>query len=88
MIRRPPRVSEHSFPTRRSSDLWTIRWEPGTDFRINIWQDASELWDLGAGSVVVIEGRWSAEFRNIAIGDSDDVKVLKRVSQHKARSVA
>lgn len=67
--------------TKNGNDYmkWTLRWAPGEEFKITIWQDASELFDLRPGSIVRVSGRWNMNFQNVAVGDSDQVRVLKAV---------
>lgn len=67
---------------------WTIRWTPGETFRINVWDSASELFKLLPGSIVMIEGSWSSQYNNTAVGYADDVKVLKKVTKAKKKSAA
>jgi DNA polymerase-3 subunit alpha len=67
---------------------WTVRWQPGQEFKINLWQDAEDVWNLQKGSVVMVEGKWSQQWNNMAIGDPDDVRILKKVLAQKKKKVA
>jgi DNA polymerase-3 subunit alpha len=59
---------------------WTIRWKPGDEYSITLWQDTEgPLWKLKEGSIVIVNGRWSAKWSNMAIGDPDDIKVKHAV---------
>jgi DNA polymerase III subunit alpha len=55
---------------------WTIRWKPGEEYAITLW-DSTEgrLWKLKEGSIVTVSGRWSAQWSNMAIDDEDSVRV-------------
>lgn len=63
---------------------WVIRWQPGEEFRINIWDSADELWELAKGSVVKVIGDWNDTFSNTAVGDADDVTIIKSVYRGEA----
>lgn len=72
--------------TKNGNDYmkWVIRWAPGQEFRITLWSDAFDLFDLRPGSIVRVSGRWNNAFGNVAIGDSDMVRVLKAVRSQRA----
>lgn len=55
---------------------WRIRWTPSDIYTITIWQDADIIWDTAKGSIVLAEGKWNPEFRNISVGDPDQVRIL------------
>lgn len=56
---------------------WRIRWSPSEIFTINIWEDAESAWHTPVGSIVLIEGKYSAEYRNVSVGDVDQIRVLR-----------
>lgn len=62
---------------------WIVRWEPGKEYRINVWDSASSLHKLQKGSVVVVRGAWNEQYSNIGVGDADDVDVLKKIKAPK-----
>lgn len=57
---------------------WKIRHSITDSFDIRLWQETSRLWDLGAGSIVIVSGKWEAKWMNIGIGDPNRVRVVKR----------
>lgn len=59
---------------------WQIRHEPGIEFKITLWEDAIELWTLQKGSIVGVSGQWNSTYNNCAIGDAEDVKVIRRIT--------
>lgn len=69
--------------TKTGNDFmtWVIRHEPGVEFKITLWSDASDLWGLQKGSIVMVAGRWNAQWSNVAISDSDQVTVLRRITK-------
>lgn len=76
--------------TKNGNDYmtWTVRLEPGRDFKINLWSDCFELFDLSKGSIVMIEGSWSTQWSNCSVNDTDQVRIFKRVvvSPHQKKT--
>lgn len=70
--------------TGRPYMTWRIRWTPSQIFTITIWEDADVLWDIPKGSIVMIEGKYSQEYRNVSVGDPDQVRVLRYNKQKEA----
>lgn len=66
---------------------WLIRWQPGEQFRITVFDSASELFELQKGSVVAVEGKWNETFNNLAIGDSIHARILKKVVAEPKKEV-
>lgn len=65
---------------------WTIRCEPGIEYRITLWSEMEEYFKLGKGSIVLLQGKYSAQWSNIGISDPSDVRVLvKSVSLDKTK---
>lgn len=62
---------------------WLVRWQPGDEFRITVFESADELFHLRKGSVVKITGSWNTEYSNVAVGKGDQVSVLKKVVDEK-----
>jgi DNA polymerase-3 subunit alpha len=60
---------------------WTIRYAPGEDFRIQVWDSASELFSLLPGSVVIVSGKWSPTYRSVGVSNSESVDVPRRITQ-------
>ena len=58
---------------------WTIQWKPGEEYRITLWSDVDEFWNLQTGSIVRIKGKWNSQFRNVSVGDGEQIHVLKGV---------
>lgn len=57
----------------------TLKWSPAERFTITLWQETSDKWpDLTLGSIVAVEGKWSREWSNISIGNSEDINILIR----------
>lgn len=55
---------------------WKLQYRPGTVWTITCFAD--DLQHLKAGSVVALEGSWSDAFSNVALWDSDNVRVLQQ----------
>lgn len=60
---------------------WRIRWKPSQIFAITLWEDAQAVWDTPKGSIVYIEGSFNSEFRNVSVGDPDQVRILRYAKQ-------
>lgn len=60
---------------------WTLRHAPGEDFRINVWQNAEELFPLLAGSVVIVRGTYSAQYNSMGVSNPDEVTILRRITR-------
>lgn len=58
---------------------WTLRLEPGVEARVQVWEDACELFDLAKGTIIKVEGRWNAQWSNLAVSEAEQVGVLRRV---------
>lgn len=56
---------------------WTIRWAPGMEYKVNIWDSAFDLFDTPKGRIVYVEGNWQAEWSNLAINDSEQVRFIR-----------
>ena len=56
---------------------WRIRWTPSEIFTVTIWEDAESVWNTPKGSIIVVEGKWSSEFRNVAVWSPDQMRVLR-----------
>lgn len=69
--------------TKTNTDFmtWVIRHEPGIEFKITLWSDASDVWGLQKGSIVMVTGRWNAQWQNVAVSDSEQVKVIRRITK-------
>ena len=74
------KVERKKTKTDKDYVSWTIRHEPGMEFRITLWEDASDLWDLTTGSIVGVSGKWNTQYNNVSVGDSEDVKVIRRIT--------
>lgn len=70
-------VERRKTKSGRDFVVWTVRWAPGEEYRVNIWEDACERWDIKKGSIVRVKGDWSQQWNNISVGDPEQVKVLK-----------
>lgn len=62
---------------------WTLRHEPGLEYRITLWSEMEEFFHLQKGSIVLLQGQWSSQWSNVSISDPSDVRVLKSVSLDK-----
>jgi DNA polymerase-3 subunit alpha len=60
---------------------WVLRLEPGTEIKVQIWEDAIELFGLQKGTIVKLEGRWNAQWSNVAVDDAEQVKTLRRITK-------
>jgi DNA polymerase-3 subunit alpha len=56
---------------------WLIAWDASNKFRVNVWEDAEELFDLHKGTIVVVKGRWSSNYSSISVNETDQVAVLE-----------
>lgn len=72
------KVEKKSTKSGKPYMTWKIKYEPGVEFAITLWEDAMDLWDLKVGSIVRVSGRWNGTFRNVSVGDSDMVRVYRR----------
>lgn len=80
-------VEKRTTKTNRPFRVWTLRWSPSELFTVTLWEDAQACWDTSIGSIVAVEGKYSRDFGNIGIGDSDYVNVLhRRVASGNAAS--
>lgn len=57
---------------------WTIQWKPGEEYKITLWSDADEHWDVPLKSIVSVKGKWNPQFKNVSVGDGEQIKVLRR----------
>jgi DNA polymerase-3 subunit alpha len=62
----------------RPFHVWTLRWDPATNFNVTLWETASAVWDTPLASIVTCEGKYSREWDNISVNDSTYVNVLAR----------
>ena len=58
--------------------VWEVRWDAANTFKFNVWSSAEECFDIPVGSVVMITGKWSEQWRNIGVSGSDQVRVIRR----------
>ena len=67
--------------TKNGNDFmkWRLRWMPGEEWAVTIWDSATSLWDLRVGSVVAVSGRWNQQYQNISIDSPEAVKVYNAV---------
>lgn len=70
------RSEKRETKTGKTYYSWLLRWKPGEEFRITLWDSASSLFKLRAGSVVILQGKWNDQFSNVSIGDPSDVRVI------------
>jgi len=68
--------------TKRGKDfvIWTVHWSPTRTFRVNVWDTRDGIKTIKRGSIVKVEGEWSADWRNISVNDSEDVVVIKEAA--------
>lgn len=75
--------------TDKTYHSWVVRYAPGEEFRVSVWDSASKLFKLRKGSIVIVRGRWNPEFSNVGVGDADDVTIIKSVvSPNKTKEKA
>jgi len=73
---------------KRDFVVWTIRYAPGEEYTITLWEDACDLWDLKRGSIVRVVGRWSDQWKNVGVSSSDEqVRVIKEIRGSTADAV-
>lgn len=67
--------------TKNGNDFmtWVVRHEPGVEFKIQLWSDASDLFRLPPKTIIRVEGTWNAQWSNLAVNDSEQVRVLRSV---------
>jgi DNA polymerase-3 subunit alpha len=70
--------------TGKEFHTWKVRWDAANTFTFNVWSSAEELFDIKAGSIVMVKGKWSEQWRNIGVSDSDQVKVIRRKMENAA----
>lgn len=73
-------VSKESRTTKtgKTFKTWILKWDPATRLKVCVWQDAMAAWDTPVGSIVAVEGKYSRDFDNVGVNDSDFVTVLAR----------
>lgn len=73
------KVEKKTTKDGRPYRIWVIRHAPGEEYKITLWEDTDDLWNLEPGSVVIVKGKWNQQWKNIAVGDSENVKILSPV---------
>lgn len=63
---------------------WRIRWAPSQIFTVTIWEDAEAAWHTPLGSIVVVEGKYSQEYRNVSVGNHEQIRVLRYAKKKEA----
>lgn len=63
---------------------WRVRYNPSTIFAVTVWDSADVLWETPKGAIVMVKGKYQSEWSNIGVGDLDQVKILKSVSDKEA----
>lgn len=61
-------------------NVWVVRWSPSQSFTCQLWSETETYWKTTIGSIVAIEGEWSEKYANISVGDSGQIKILRRIS--------
>lgn len=76
--------------TKKGDDFmtWVIRHKPGVEFKVNLWSNAFDLFDLQKGSIVAVSGKWSSQYSNVAVNSSDNVRVFRRITKGTLKKAA
>jgi DNA polymerase-3 subunit alpha len=66
-------------PTKRGTNFctWVLQWAPGMEYKVNIWDSAFDLFEIPKGRVVQVSGKWQADWQNVSVGDSDQVRLVR-----------
>lgn len=57
---------------------WKLRYSPTEAFDVRLWSDSEDVWDMAPkGSIVMVSGPWQAEWMNITVTESTQVKILR-----------
>lgn len=64
--------------------VWKVRWSPSEIFTVNVWDSANPLFSIPKGAIVWVEGKYNAEFRNVSVGDVDQVRLLRQSKREEA----
>lgn len=79
------KTEKRSTKNNRTFYVWTIRWAPGAEYNVNVWEDASEFFRLQKGSIVRVRGNWNESWSNISVSDPRQIKVFKTVTAEKPK---
>lgn len=74
--------------TNKSYQKWAVRCKPGVELKVSVWDSADELFGLQKGSIVMVSGKWSAEWSNVGVSDPEKVKVIKKVTNKQEKKAS
>lgn len=65
----------------KSFTSWQVQWSPLNTWKVQIWDDRDGIKVIRKGTIVRVEGEWSAEWSNISINNPEDVTVIKETKK-------